>query len=235
VLLLFDIDGTLLLRASVEHRAALHAAIREVHGVAIAPQPVPAAGRTDAAIAADIAALAGVPAERVAEAAGDVMAAACRHYERLCPDDLSGFVAPGVPAMLADVAADGSPYALALLTGNYEPIARCKLAAAGIGGWFPHGQGAFGSDHRDRDALPPLARMRAGKRSCGRLWPRERTVVIGDTPLDIACARADGVAVIGITTGPYGAADLVAADAVVEEASELPAALAALGAPDVRV
>jgi len=55
-----------------------------------------------------------------------------------------------------------------------------------------------------------------------------RTVVIGDTPRDIACARADGVSVVAVTTGPYAAADLAAADAVVSDPTELPGALAAL-------
>jgi phosphoglycolate phosphatase-like HAD superfamily hydrolase len=64
---------------------------------------------------------------------------------------------------------------------------RVKLARAGIGDYFEPGQGGFGSDHLDRSELPAIARARADG------WPRERTVVIGDTPRDIACARADGV------------------------------------------
>src|ERR1035441_6873025 len=63
VLVLFDIDGTLLLRASREHAAALRDALAQVYGVSVAA-PVPAAGRTDTAIARDLATLAGVSAER---------------------------------------------------------------------------------------------------------------------------------------------------------------------------
>ena len=74
---------------------------------------------------------------------------------------------------------------LAVLTGNLEPIARLKLARAGLGRFFEHGQGGFGSDHEDRTELPAIARARAGG------YPRAQTVVIGDTPRDIACARAD--------------------------------------------
>ena len=86
---------------------------------------------------------------------------------------------------------------LGLVTGNFEPIARLKLNRAGIGHYFEPGHGGFGSDNEDRAALPALARKRAGG------YPREQTVVIGDTPRDIACARADGVHVIAVTTGPY--------------------------------
>ena len=48
------------------------------------------------------------------------------------------------------------------MTGNLQPIARRKLERAGIGGYFEAGQGGFGSDHLDREELPPIARARAG-------------------------------------------------------------------------
>ena len=98
------------------------------------------------------------------------------------------------------------------MTGNFERIARLKLARAGIGDWFPEGQGGFGSDAEDRALLPPIARARAGG------WPRERTVVIGDTPRDIACARADGLRVVAVATGPFAVEELADADAVVDSA-----------------
>jgi phosphoglycolate phosphatase-like HAD superfamily hydrolase len=112
----------------------------------------------------------------------------------------------------------------ALLTGNFEPIARLKLERAGIGHHFAHGQGAFGSDHEDRAALPPIARRRAAVN--GRPHPRERTVVIGDTPSDVACARADGVRCLAVASGPYPAEDLHGADAVAADAGELAGLLA---------
>jgi len=145
----------------------------------------------------------------------EVAAAAADAYEALCPADLSAFVAPGVPAALDAVAADPAVYRQALVTGNVEAIARRKLASAGLGHHFMPGQGGFGSDAEDRSALPGVARARAGG------WPRERTVVIGDTPRDIACARADGVRVVGIATGPFSAEALAEADAVVDAASAL--------------
>ncbi|PTL58778.1 haloacid dehalogenase-like hydrolase [Paraconexibacter algicola] len=228
MLLLFDIDGTLLIDASAAHRDALHAAIREVHGVAIPRAGVDAAGRTDGAIAADIVRLAGVPDAAARAGAAAVREAACRHYERLCPDDLSAHVAAGVPELLAGLA-ERDDVLCTLVTGNHEPIARRKLAAAGIGHRFPAGQGGFGSDHDDRDRLPGIARLRAGRRACGRAYPAGETVVIGDTPRDIACARADGVHVVAVTTGAYDAEALAAADVVVDGAAALPGALRALG------
>jgi phosphoglycolate phosphatase len=90
---------------------------------------------------------------------------------------------------------------------------------AGLGRHFPSGQGGFGSDSEDRAALPGIARKRAGHD--GVSYPRARTIVIGDTPRDIACARADGVRCFAVATGPHGAADLDGADGVAENAAQL--------------
>jgi phosphoglycolate phosphatase-like HAD superfamily hydrolase len=203
----------------------MHAALCRVHGIDIPSAKVEAAGRTDGAIARSILTLAGVPAARIDARALDVRAAACEEFARRCPDDLTAFLNPGVPDVLQGLSARGD-LRLSLVTGNLEPVARLKLARAGIGHHFPKGQGAFGSDDDDRAALPPIARRRAGVGR--RAWPRERTVVIGDTPRDIACARADGVHVIAIASGPFPAADLAGADAVITDPRDLPMAIDAL-------
>jgi phosphoglycolate phosphatase-like HAD superfamily hydrolase len=189
---------------------ALRRAAAAVHAVALDGVAVEAAGRTDAAIARDLLRRAGVPDAEIDARAGEVARRAVAAYEDLSPPDLSALVAPGVPEALAALAADPGTYRLALLTGNLEPVARRKLASAGIGHYFAPGQGGFGSDAEDRAELPAVARARAGD------WPRERTVVIGDTPRDIACARAGGVRVIAVATGPFPAEALADADAVVD-------------------
>jgi phosphoglycolate phosphatase-like HAD superfamily hydrolase len=217
LLLLWDIDGTLLQRASYEHALALHRAIRDVHGADLRPEEVTgfeAAGRTDGAIARDILHAMDVPAEVIDRSVGALAEACAAAYDDLCPADLSGFVAPGIADLLATLADDGR-YQLSLVTGNFERVARLKLARAGIGSYFAPGQGGFGSDAEAREELPPLARKRAGD------WPRERTVVIGDTPRDIACARADGLRVVAVTTGPFDAAALAEADHVAAGAADL--------------
>jgi phosphoglycolate phosphatase len=183
-----------------------------VHGVELDGLRVEAAGRTDAAIARDLLRAAGVADAEIDARAADVVAAAVTAYEELCPPDLSAYVAPGVADALAALAEEPEAYRLALVTGNLEPVARRKLASARIGHYFPAGQGGFGSDAEERGELPAVARARAGG------WARERTVVIGDTPRDIACARADGVRVIAVATGPFSAAALADADAVVDGA-----------------
>jgi phosphoglycolate phosphatase len=227
VLLLFDIDGTLVAGAADAHRDAMYEALRIVHSVgpaAMRRNKLSPAGRTDPEIARTILLDAGVSAERIDERADAVQEECCRAYARLCPPDLSSTVVPGTGELLAWLAAR-EDVKLGLLTGNYQAVARLKLARAGIGSYFPGGQGAFGSDSEDRAALPAIARRRAG--TVGLPHPRERTFVIGDTPRDIACARADGVRCIAVTTGPYAADQLTGADAVVSGAGELREALVA--------
>jgi phosphoglycolate phosphatase len=227
VLLLFDIDGTLLSGATEAHRDAMYAALREVHGVDPSAEQavVEPAGRTDAEIARAILLGAGVGADRIDELASAVRDACCRIYATLSTDDLSHTVLPGVRDLLDWLALHRDRVTLGLLTGNYEPVARLKLARAGIGGHFDAGQGAFGSDAEDRAALPAIARRRAG--ATGSPYPGELTIVIGDTPRDIACARADGVRCIAVASGPYSAERLRDADLVVEDALALKAALKA--------
>jgi phosphoglycolate phosphatase len=216
LLLLWDIDGTLLQRASREHAEALRTALAQVHGELRLDGPrIEAAGRTDSAIARDILVASGFASGAIDERADDVVAASCALYDELCPADLSPRVAPGIPEVLASLGGRPDAFRFSLVTGNFERIARLKLARAGIGSWFPEGQGGFGSDAEERERLPPIARERAGG------WPRERTIVIGDTPRDIACARADGLRVLAVATGPYGVEALADADAVVDGAKAL--------------
>jgi phosphoglycolate phosphatase-like HAD superfamily hydrolase len=214
MLLLFDIDGTLLLRASAEHATALHEALASVYGTHAPQQRINAAGRTDTAIARELAALAGVDAERFEAGLERFKAVCVERFAKLCPASLADRVAPGMRELLASLE-ERSDVSLSLVTGNYEPVARLKLERAGIGRHFAPGQGAFGSDAESRDELPAIARARAGDH------PREGTIVIGDTPLDIACARADGLAVLAVATGPYPASQLSGADAVAADGWEL--------------
>jgi len=219
VLLLFDIDGTLLLKAFHAHREALDAALATVYGLPSPRSPaIQAAGRTDLEIARAILLANDVSAERIDDRLDDFCARAAEEYARRCPADLSSHVAPGMAALVTSLAARHS-VRLALVTGNLEPIAHLKLARAGLGGHFARGQGAFGSDDEDRAALPEIARRRAGTDDAP--YARERTLVIGDTPRDIACAHADGVRCIAVATGPYGVEDLATADVVARDGIEL--------------
>ncbi len=175
------------------------------------------AGRTDAAITRDLLTLAGVGTDAIDERWEEVKLAAAEVYARLCPPDLSATVAPGMVELLDELSARTGDFRLSLVTGNLEPIARLKLGRAGVGQYFEALRGGFGSDDEDRGRLPAIARGRASDPP----WPRERTVVIGDTPHDISCARADEVRVAAVATGPFAVTDLADADAVVDDARAL--------------
>ena len=186
-----------------------------MHGLAAVDARVDTPGRTDAAIVRDMLVAAGVGPQEADARWVEVQAAAVARFRELCPASLAGNVAPGMVELLPALAARPDEFRLSLVTGNLEAIARLKLARAGIGEWFEPGQGGFGSDHSSRAELPAIARRRAGG------WPRERTVVIGDTPRDIACARADGVRVAAVATGPFAVEALADADAVADDARAL--------------
>lgn len=225
LLLLFDIDGTLVWRASLEHAEALRIAIHEVHGVDtrdVRAQISPA-GRTDGEIARLLLLDLGVSQASIDEHAADVAAACVEAYVKLCPPDLSDKLVPGITDLLGWLEGRDD-VRLSLVTGNFEGVARLKLKRAGIGHYFPFGQGAFGTDSEDRAALPHIARKRAGHD--GIVHPRARTIVIGDTPRDIACARADGVRIFAVTTGAAEAPDLTGADGVADSPAQLQQLLA---------
>jgi phosphoglycolate phosphatase-like HAD superfamily hydrolase len=110
----------------------------------------------------------------------------------------------------------------ALLTGNPPAVAHARMERLGLAELFPQGQGAFGCERENRVELFALARERSGN------WPSERTVAVGDTPLDVSSAQAAGCRCIGVTTGRYDRAELTDADAVIADLCELKAALAVL-------
>jgi phosphoglycolate phosphatase len=233
LLLLFDIDGTLLANASAVHSQALYQALGEVYEI---PKPervkIDAAGRTDLEIARLILLRCDVSAKRIDDRLEQFQDACCAQFSRLCPPSLAEHVIAGVGQLLADLH-EQPDVLLSLVTGNLEPIGRLKLARAGLGRYFPAGQGGFGSDSEDRTDLPPIARRRAGHAGVGaqpdgRPYPRERTIVIGDTPRDIACAHSDGLRCVAVATGPYPAHELGQADALASDADELNSILAQL-------
>jgi phosphoglycolate phosphatase len=220
LLLLFDIDGTLLSGATTAHSEALHEALHEVHGINTRGHGagIDPAGRTDGEIARLLLLNAGVSALAIDEHADAVRSACGEAYARLCPPSLADTVIPGMAELVSEL--DGREgVRLSLVTGNYEPVGRLKLSRAGIGRHFPSGQGGFGSDSEDRAALPGIARKRAGHD--GVSHPRRRAIVIGDTPRDIACARADDLRCFAVTTGRYSAEQLSGADGVARDAAAL--------------
>ena len=130
-------------------------------------------------------------------------------------------VLPGVAPVLD--ALDAQPdTGVGLLTGNFERGAAIKLGHFGL--WTRFAFGAFGDLHVDRRELVPLAIDRA-ERATGVRVPAARVMVIGDTPLDIDCARAHGAVSVAVATGPFTRRHLASArpDVLLETLDEVDA------------
>jgi len=200
VLLLFDIDGTLLVTGGVA-REAFSCAVRDVFHIEDDLTGVEFAGRTEPLIVADILAKRGLSFRDGDEPR--FWDALVHHMGRLFLPP-KGRLLPGVAELLAalDVRPD---HARALLTGNLSRVARIKLARFGIAERFPWG--TFGEEAPDRDGLARLA-VRRGEERLG--VPAARTIVVGDTHRDIACARAAGAHVVAVATGSMNVDQLAA-------------------------
>ncbi len=199
VVLLWDIDGTLLTTGRAGVFALEHAA-REVCGDDVSLQEMHTAGLTDGEIAARIIGDSGAAPELV-EHFLEVYAAAL-------PDALHrrrGQVMDGVTAILDDLRDEPAVLSL-LLTGNVEAGARAKLAHYGLDGSFEAGAFCRGSERR-----ADIAR-RAVALAADRFDP-QRTFVIGDTPADVACGEAVGVRTIAVASGVYSVEELADAGA----------------------
>ncbi len=221
-LLLFDIDGTLLLSGGAGIRA-MGRAFERVFGVAEAFRGIQIAGHTDTFLLSRALVDAGLPDTPDAHARFREVYLSLLPEEILQPGTGTKAVMPGVHALLKAISEQDLLHA-ALLTGNYETAARIKLAHFGLADFFPWG--AFGEEAADRNALARLAMARAREHAVPAS-ACDNAVVIGDTPHDIACARAAGARVIAVATGHFSVDDLQAEqpDAVLPDLSDTAAVL----------
>jgi phosphoglycolate phosphatase len=226
-LVLFDIDGTLLLSDGAGRRA-IHAAMGD-DGVDLTPAAgVRFDGKTDPQIVTELLEAAGHPVPDDPGRIALLLERYLAHLERdLAEHGHRSRLMPGVPGLLDALEADAS-VVLGLLTGNVLPGARLKLRAAGLDP-DRFRVGAFGSDHARRGELPGIAARRA-EPFFGRVPGGEEVVIIGDTPADVCCGDEIGARTIAVATGGYSVAELeqAGADAVFEDFSEVERAVEAI-------
>ncbi len=224
-LILWDIDGTLLYSGGVAGEA-MRAAMTRVYGRPSDNERRAYAGKTDQQIILET-----FPDRSPEELLGqlDVFTAT---YLGILNEWAEAFrtrgrVLEGVVTVLQRLQAEG--VVQSLLTGNLAPVARLKLDLMEIAGFFDFDSGAYGSDSPRRIDLAPIAAARAAQ-CYGRVFANTDIVVIGDTPNDIACARAAGARAVAIATGPFGVEELRAhaPDAVLPNLADTEAALAAI-------
>jgi phosphoglycolate phosphatase-like HAD superfamily hydrolase len=228
-LVLWDIDGTLV-QAGEVGRDIFTEAFQAVLGRApdqVTAKALVMAGRTDPEIALEF-----LAAHEIAEGASHLpafsealvtalaaKAAVIRERGRALPGARQALVALGRTEGVVQ----------SLLTGNLEPNALLKLASFELDGHVDFEVGGFGSDHHHRPSLVEVARAKA-ERKYGTSFPGTATVLVGDTPLDVAAGRAGGARVVAVATGPYSVAELRAtgADAVLRNLGDTAATLAAI-------
>jgi phosphoglycolate phosphatase len=221
-LVLFDIDGTLVLTGGAGLRA-MNRACEEILGHAEILDGIPVAGRTDWIILHDA-------LKQIGRDMDDALFAALRdRYLDLLPDEIKlpgrgvNGVMPGIRELLDALHAREDAY-LGLLTGNFERGARVKLEHFDL--WRYFCCGAFGDDSPDRNALVPFAVRRALECGVPPVGSSD-VLVVGDTPHDVACALAAGAVPIGVATGSTSVEQLRAsgADIVFQDLSDTQAFL----------
>lgn len=207
---LFDIDGTLVDTGGAGMRALQEAAIECFGGEG---PPLDLAGSTDLGVLAGILAHFERPHGREEEVL--FFSTYLRRLEwQLAHGGYPGRVLPGAADLLDKLAVDPD-ITIGLLTGNVADGAVAKMRHYGLLHHF--GFGAYGCDHADRNRLGPVALERAAVHA-GRDFAAAETLVIGDTPKDIACARAMGARCLAVATGKFSPEQLRAcgADMVVQ-------------------
>lgn len=203
-LILFDIDGTLLDTGGAGMTALQNAAM-EIFGDE--GPPLDLAGSTDSGIVRGLFRHFGRDFDPALEEKF-YLSYLPKMEKNLHRPSFGGRVLPGARELLANLEAQG--HTLGLLTGNIERGAIVKVTHYGLNQHF--GFGAYGDDHWDRNQLGPVALERAFQ-TTGRQFAPSEVVVIGDTPKDVACARAFGAKSVAVATGAFEAEQLRASGA----------------------
>ncbi len=199
-LVLFDIDGTLLKTDGAGRKSMLEACV-ELFGTGFELGEVDMRGRLDPHIWLELARHNRVDGAREP----DFRAGYCARLERRLAETACARALPGAVQLVARLA-ERKDLTLGILSGNYPETGRLKLAAVGLDP-DRFEVCAWGCDAPSRPDLVPVALERYRARARTSL-PGSAVCVIGDTPHDVACARAHGCRSLGVATGGYAADDL---------------------------
>jgi phosphoglycolate phosphatase-like HAD superfamily hydrolase len=206
-LLLFDIDGTLILTGGAGVRA-LNRAFSKLFAIEDAMRGVSPHGKTDPFIIREVFAKC-APSLKHADFIEDIL----HEYLRFLSEEVAASpaysVLPGIEEFLSQFSGRRD-LGFALATGNIEAGARIKLERGNLNRYFR--SGGFGSDSENRAELVRCAAIRAA-RECQISAHHSDTFVIGDTPRDIEAGREAGFRTVGVATSKYSVSDLEAAGA----------------------
>jgi phosphoglycolate phosphatase len=196
-LILFDIDGTLVLAKTHGKRYRFVYAVEKVFGVKNAVDVTVMEGWIDKTIITSVAVSAGVKETALNERLPEVYEAVYEYFIANNVQDYANSILPGVKPLLTKLQKKAH---IGLLTGNIEKIARKKLEAEGLNDYFEFG--LFGHEAEDRVSLAKLIFGKA-LQHFEREFSSEEVIIIGDTPKDIECAKAIQAKVVAVATGKY--------------------------------
>ncbi len=201
-LVLFDIDGTLILSGGAGEKAFAQVCETEF-GIPNGTANLNFAGRTDTSIIREF-----FNQFQIAPSPANFQRFLDHYVFRLdyLLGQLRGTVLPGVHAMLRNLEALPEQPLLGLLTGNIRLGAQIKLTHYHL--WTCFRTGAFADDHEDRNQIAAVARDR-GNQLLGRQLDGSEILVIGDTPRDVECANAIGARSIAVATGKFSREELL--------------------------
>lgn len=201
-LVLFDIDGTLILSGGAGEKAFAQVCETEF-GIPNGTANLNFAGRTDTSIIREF-----FNQFQIAPSPANFQRFLDHYVFRLdhLLGQLRGTVLPGVHAMLRNLEALPEQPLLGLLTGNIRLGAQIKLTHYHL--WTCFRTGAFADDHEDRNQIAAVARER-GNQLLGRKLDGSEILVIGDTPRDVECANAIGARSIAVATGKFSREELL--------------------------
>jgi phosphoglycolate phosphatase len=203
-LILFDIDGTLLVIDTLADMA-FRATTKEVYGVECSFKEINYAGMTDPRILEEVLKLRGIDDATIRNRYDEAIETYCAYFDHFASgNSYHVTVHPGVIQLLT--ALEQIPaMRIAILTGNLEYTGWKKLELAGLKHHFSFG--AFGSDSKVRSELVGIAIERA-KAKYGVTFRNKNIVIIGDSPHDVLCGKPYGVTSIAVATGHFSEEEL---------------------------
>jgi phosphoglycolate phosphatase-like HAD superfamily hydrolase len=199
-LVLFDIDGTLLHTGGAGIKAFAKVFATEF-GAVDGFERLKFAGRTDISLVREFSIItASSPRRRISSGSSSVMCfGSITSWRSVNRGPVTGLWNSSETCALQQ------PPLLGLLTGNIRLGAEIKLRHFNL--WDLFETGGFADDHEERDHIAAIAHRR-GSRLLKENLRGEQVLVIGDTPLDIRCARAIGAKVLAVATGGHSLEEL---------------------------
>lgn len=225
-LVLFDIDGTLLRAGDTHHGAAFTHAFERVYGKPVTLDGVPLAGMLDAQIARILFERHGLDRDEADPRLHEMMEAmGSRYVEAIAEHSIRERLLPGVTEAI--VACNAHGWTTGALTGNGRLVGEAKIKGAGLDHLLTFG--AYGDSAVERGHLVEEA-IAAATEATGERYRPSETVLVGDTPNDIAAARAGGANVIAVATGRFDVESLSNhdPDAVLQDLGDTDAFIAAV-------